>query len=148
MSAPTATMTEPRRASAFDAALSGLIVAMIALAAGAVWAMLALWFGRTFAPLALALGALVGFAVRSAGFGGTWRGALGAGAVTLVACSYAQALIASTMVALAMGFNLLDTLLRIGTEMAFAVAWARATTMDLAIFVVAAGIAAGIAGRR
>lgn len=149
MTAPTAAMTEPqRRVSAVDHALSALIVVMIALAAGAVWAMIALWFGRPFAVFALALGAVVGFATRSAGFGRTWLGAAAAALLTLVASAYAQALIASTTVALAMGFNLLETLKRIGAEFAFAVAWARATPVDLAIFGVAAVIAAVVAGRR
>ena len=148
MPATTAPMTEPRRAaSGFDVVLSVVIVLMIALAAGAVWAMIALWFGRPFAVLALPLGAIVGVAMRSAGFGG-WLGALGAAALTLVASAYAQGLIASTMVALAMGFYLLDSLSRIGPEMACAVAWARASTIDLAIFGSAALIAAVLAGRR
>lgn len=149
MTVSTAAMTEPRRrASAFDVALSALIVVMIALAAGAVWAMIALWFGRPFAALALPLGIVIGFAMRSAGFGGTWLGAAAAALLTLVASAYAQGLIASTTVALAMGFNLLETLKRIGAEFAFAVAWARATPVDLAIFVAGAGIAAVVAGRR
>ena len=149
MTAPTAAMTEPRHAaSALDHALSVAIVVMIALAAGAVWAMIALWFGRPFAILALPLGAVVGFATRSAGFGRSWLGALGAALVTLLACLYAQALIASTTVALAMGFNLYDTLMRIGAEFAFAVAWARTTTVDLVVFGVAALVAALVARRR
>ena len=142
-------MTEPRRAaSGFDVGVSAVIVVMIALAAGAVWAMVALWFGRPFAVLALPLGAVVGVATRAAGFGRRWSGALGAALLTLVASAYAQGLIASTSVALAMGFNLLDTLKRIGPEMAFAVAWARAAPADLALFGVAAVIAAVLAGRR
>lgn len=148
MTAAIPAMTEPRRLSRSDAALGVAVVVMAALAAGAVWAMAALWFGRPLTLLALPLGAAVGIMARAQGFGGKASAALGCAALTLCASVYALALIASTTVAMAMGLNLLDTLRRIGPELALAVAWARTSPPDLVVFAIAALAAAAIAGWR
>lgn len=149
MPASNAAMADRRPvASAADRAYGFLIVLMAALAGGMVWAAAALYLLRPLPFLAVALGALVGCVTRFAGFGGTISGAMTAGLMTVVASVYALALNASTLVALAMGFNYLDTLRSIGPEMAFAVVWARLTPVDIACIAGAAVVAIVISSLR
>ncbi|MEO8670985.1 MAG: hypothetical protein ABI411_06695 [Tahibacter sp.] len=121
---------------------------MVALAAGAVWALIALWAGRPLSTPAIAVAFLVGatlaphLRLRTA-----WAAPMAA-ALTALACVYASCLIATAEVAMMMGLPLRSALGKIGPEMALAVAWSRASTLDLLIFAVATLVAAIVVWRR
>lgn len=126
--------------------LLGLATAlMVALAGAAVWALAALWRNSDLCLLALPLGVLIGRVLQR--HCGDRRGLGAAFAVlfSLAGSAYALGLIASARVAMMMGMRLSDTLGRIGTDMALAVAWARLDRLEIVCLIAAALLAGGIA---
>ena len=136
-------MTAARRALPwFALPLGGFTVLMTSLAAGAAWSVLGLYVGRPLAPLALPVGAAIGSVLRLQGLGGRWWSVLLALAACGVACVYAATLNATADVAGVLGLSMGSALPRIGTDMALAVAWARADAWQLGWAVLGA-VAAG-----
>jgi hypothetical protein len=119
-----------------------------ALAAGAAWSLLALTMGRTLAPLALAVGAFLGWMLHQQRLGGRWWSAPFAAALTALAGLYASYFLATRDIAVLLGLPMRSAVLRIGPEMALAVAWARATNWDLAALAAGCVLAAWLAVRR
>jgi hypothetical protein len=121
---------------------------MSALAGGAVWSVLVLRSGNELTAFAFVIAATIALVLRANGFAGTRLGAFLAALFTAFACIYAQCLLAVGDVAQAMGFSLLDTLLRIGADFAIAVVRGRVSPLQTASYVLAMAVSAWLVWRR
>jgi hypothetical protein len=104
----------------------GLVTAaMTALAAGALWCIAAAWNESLLAWMALPAGAAIALVLHIQGMAGRgWSAALAA-SLTLLACAYAQYLLAAVRLAQMLGLPLRNTLFSIGPEFAFSLALTR-----------------------
>lgn len=121
---------------------SVLLVMLTALAAGAAWSVLQVRVGHDMIGLAPVIAIIIAWVVRQHGWAGCWQGALLATTATLLACTYAQLLLAAVSVAMFVGESVRSTLFRIGFEMAMAVAWVNATVVHISVVAFAAVLSA------
>lgn len=128
----------PPRSSSTVAVLSTL---MTALAAGAVWSLLAIYSRSDLIVLALPVAWVIALVARSQGLGGRRLGAVVAALATLLACYYAQYLLAAASIAATIGLPLREALLRIGPEMAHAVIRTQLGAIEIAICASAVALA-------
>lgn len=119
-----------------------LLLLTVALAAGAAWSVLQFRLGHDMIGLAPVIGIIIAWLARMQGWSGHWQGAVLAGSTTLLACVYAHCLLAAVTVAMFVGESVRSTLLRIGFEMAMAVAWANATAVHISVVAFAAVLSA------
>ncbi|HSX58772.1 MAG TPA: hypothetical protein VLF18_01100 [Tahibacter sp.] len=117
---------------------------MVALAGGAVWALAALWRQDVLAYLAMPLGFVIGRILATNGPRNAAFAAVCAAAFSAAASAYALWMIASGRVAMLLGMRLTDIFGAIGIDLAYAVAWARLSGLDL-VFLGAAAIIAAVA---
>jgi len=143
-----APMTQVPRSSTLGRWIGFATALMSALAGGAVWSVLALRTGNDLTVLAFVIAAAIAWILRANGFAGTPVGTLLAALFTALACVYSQCLLAVGDVAQAMGFSLLDTLLRIGADFALAVVRGRISPWQTASYVLAMALAAWLVWRR
>jgi len=141
-------MTQDPRRSTLGKWIGFATALMSALAGGAVWSVLVLRSGNELTAFAFVIAATIALVLRANGFAGTRLGAFLAALFTAFACIYAQCLLAVGDVAQAMGFSLLDTLLRIGADFAIAVVRGRVSPWQTAIYVLAMALAAWLVWRR
>lgn len=117
---------------------------MCTLAAGAVWCVLTLYAGRDLSVLAVAIALILAAVLRAHGYAGSVAGALLAAACTLVACLYAQYLLATAQIASLLGLPMGTALTRIGPDMALAVIKTRVGAFDAALMAGSAAVAAAL----
>jgi hypothetical protein len=99
--------------------------AMTALAAGALWCIAAAWNESLLAWMALPAGAAIALVLHMQGMAGRgWSAALAA-LLTVMACAYAQYLLAAVRLAQMLGLPLRNTLFSIGPDFAFSLAFTR-----------------------
>jgi hypothetical protein len=121
---------------------------MCALASGAVWCLAALYADRTLAWLVIPAAALIVWALRAQGLGGTVSGAVAAAAFTLLACAYALLLLGASRLAAALDLPLAAVVRGMDIGTFGAVAWARLARWEVALCVLTALAAAALAARR
>jgi len=141
-------MTKGLRTSSIGRWIGFATALMSALAGGAVWSVLVLRTGHELTALAFVVAVAIAWILRANGFAGTFLGTFLAALFTALACIYAQCLLAVGDVAQAMGFSLLDTLLRIGADFALAVVRGRISPWQSASYVLAMALAAWLVWRR
>jgi len=141
-------MTQVPRRSTLGKWIGFATALMSALAGGAVWSVLVLRSGNELTAFAFVIAATIALVLRANGFAGTRLGAFLAALFTAFACIYAQCLLAVGDVAQAMGFSLLDTLLRIGADFAIAVVRGRVSPLQTASYVLAMAVSAWLVWRR
>ena len=135
-------------APAIRRAASTVAALLLALCAGAVWSVVALLV-RGDAPFMAAPTAIV--VVYALDYLKLPRGgARAAGALLLYAAAivYAHYLNAASIVAAQLGVSFVDALVRVGPEMAYALATARGNGVDLAILVAIGALLAGYVARK
>ena len=121
---------------------------MVALAAGAVWCVLQLYLRYDLIGIALPVGAIIAWVLRRQGFGRTLSGALIAAISTAVACAYASYLLAAATVASFLGESMRSTLLKIGPDMAGAIARAGLPGFHIATLALAVVLSAWLVWRK
>lgn len=121
---------------------------MCALAGGAVWCVVAMALRRELAVLALPIAYVVAWALRRSGHAGSWLGAGLAVLATVLACFYAQYLLATAEIASIFGLPFREGLTRSGFDMITALMARRLGVVDWSIFAAAALFAGLLVVRR
>jgi hypothetical protein len=121
---------------------------MSALAGGAVWSVLVLRTGYELTFLAFVIALVIAWVLRANGYSGTRLGVFLAVLCTAIACIYAQCLLAVGDVAMAMGFSLRDTILRIGADFVLAIVRGRISPWQTASYVLAMALSGWLVWRR
>lgn len=122
-------------------------VLMCTLAAGAIWCVLTLYLSRNLSILAVPIAVILAAVLRSHGYAATLLGTVLAAACTLIACLYAQYLLATAQIASLLGLPMGMALMKIGPDMAFAVMKTRIGGWDLASMLGAALLSAALTRR-
>ncbi len=103
---------------------------MSALAAGALWCVIAVVLDRELSWLALPIGMAIAQISRMNDIDERWWGAPLAAALTLVACAYAEYLLAAVHTSKLLGIQFKNALINIGPGMAYALARAKLGLVD------------------
>lgn len=139
---------EPARKSFLTYVIGIATALMVALAAGAVWCVLQLYLRFDLIGIALLVGAVIAWVLRRQGFGRTVSGAVIAAISTTVACAYAGYLLAAASVASFLGESMRSTLLKIGPDMAGAIARAGMTSFHISTLMFAIVLSAWLVWRK
>lgn len=121
----------------------GLFAALtFTLCAGSVWAAAALWVEAPLAGMVLPCAAVAVFASHWVPLAQPGARALASLLLTVLACAYAQYLLACVAVARALGLPLLAAARHMGADMAWSLVWARMPAQGVALLCAAALLAA------
>ncbi len=152
MNAPTSE-TRPMKA-AHATNLPGLLVAvfasaMIALAAGALWMLLCLALPQLHARTwpALPLAVVLGYLIRSWVIDAPRPAAILAGLTLLLACAYMRVLLLAGELGASFGMGFMPSLRRAGADTLVHLAWLGLGRDALALYLIAAALAAWVAAR-
>ena len=142
-------MSADLRSKSFTTYPIGVATAlMVGLAAGAVWCVLQLYLRFDLIGIALLVAAIIAWILRRQGFAQTISGAVIAAISTAVACAYASYLLAAASVASFLGESMRSALLKIGPDMANAVAWARMDGFHIGTLLLAIALSAWLVWRK
>ena len=142
-------MSAELRSKSFTSYAIGVATAlMVGLAAGAVWSVLQLYVRFDLIGVALLVAAIIAWVLRRQGFGRTISGAVIAAISTAVACAYSSYLLAAASVASFLGESMRSALLKIGPDMANAVAWARMDGFHIGTLLLAIALSAWLVWRK
>jgi hypothetical protein len=120
-----------------DFLVGALAAIMAASCAGAVWALMRLITGNQAALLAILCAVLLVYLLQKLAFGAGIVRAVAAALLTTIAIVHACYIAAAGMIAAEMSFGLLESMRRIGPEMAFAMARAHTSIFDIAVYAIA-----------
>ncbi len=129
--------------SPFNFVFGVATILMSALAAGAIWSVVAIVFNRELSWLAVPIGISIAQISRMNGPELRWLNALLAATFTLLACGYAQYLLAAVRMTRLLGIPLKNALMSVGPDMAFALARVTISAFDL-VWIVAGTLIAAI----
>jgi hypothetical protein len=141
-------MPSPRRRSKLGLWLGFATAIMSALAGGAVWTVLVLRSGYDLTVLAFVIALVIAWVLRANGYAGMRLGVCLAVLCTAIACIYAQCLLAVGDVAMALGFSLRDTIVRIGGGFVMAIVRGRISPWQTAGYALAMALSGWLVWRR